>query len=299
MNWISSSLERLVQQPICGYIPGQSPASEPTALAALALTGSSLHTPAQKAAEWLADLQTEEGSISVRPGAEKPRWPTALAVLTWQVVGGTPNRFERQIERALAWSLSLFGARFKPNVDVGHRCMLSAWPWVEGTHSWVEPTALQVLALRASGLGKHPRTREARELLIDRQLPAGGCNAGNTIVLGQAMRPHVQPTGLAMLALAGERDAGGVIDRSLSYLENALSEETTPTSLCWGLMGLTAHDRRPAGADDWLSKAAARAEHRRFSLNDQALLVLASLGEMSPLMPSFAGSATHSPVSSS
>ena len=176
--------------------------------------------------------------------------------------------------------------------------MLSAWPWVESTHSWVEPTALHVLALRASGMDSHPRAREAKELLLDRQLPAGGCNCGAKIVLGRPQLPHVQPTGMAMLALAGEQVSMGIIDRSLTYLETTLSEETTPASLAWGLTGLTAHDRRPIDADKWLQKAAERLEDRQFSQNDDALLVLASQGKRCPLLPPFANPASSSPVPS-
>jgi len=286
MNWISPSLEHLAGQPIGGYIPEQSAASEPTALTALALAGSSLHEPAKTAARWLAEMQSEEGSVSVRPDVPKPRWPTALAVIAWQVVADTPNPFQQHIQKALDWSLALFGAKMKPNANVGHHTMLSAWPWVEGTHSWIEPTAFQVLALKASAMGSHPRAREAVRLLIDRQLPDGGCNYGNKVVLGQTLRPHVQPTGIALLALAGEEDTDGAIERSFVYLERKLSKETTIPSLCWGLMGLAAHDRRPTDADQWLRTAVARTQHRRLAPIEDALLVLASLGEQCPLLTS-------------
>lgn len=297
MKWISSALERLAREPICGYLPNQSAASEPTALAALALAGSSYHAPAQRAAEWLAELQSPEGSIGVRRDAPRPRWPTALAVLAWQTMGGVPNGFASHIEKANAWSLSIYGERMEPNENVGHKSMLSAWPWVQGTHSWVEPTALHVLALKASGLAQHPRTREAVELLIDRQLPDGGCNYGNTIVMGTVLRPHVQPTGMAMLALAGEPDSSGRVNRSLAYLEGVLSEQTTPASLGWAVMGLTAHGRRPSQADAWLQRVATQSKPDRLTALHFALLVLASLGEHCPLMPTAVRSTTHSILS--
>src|SRR2546428_787916 len=81
-------------------------------------------------------------------------------------------------------------------------------------------TAMHVLALKAAGHRDHPRTREAVRLLIDRLLPGGGCNYGNTIVLGQELRPQLQPTGLAMLALAGETDPDGRVAMSLAYLKS-------------------------------------------------------------------------------
>ena len=101
--------------------------------------------------------------------------------------------------------------------------MLVGWPWAEGTHSWVEPTALAVLALKSVGLGDHERTREAVRLLHDRLFSDGGCNYGNTVVLGQTLRPHLQPTALALLALWQEADRGGRVTRSIDYLEAGLS----------------------------------------------------------------------------
>ena len=34
------------------------------------------------------------------------------------------------------------------------------WPWVDGTHSWVEPTALALLVMGREGLSGHSRARE-------------------------------------------------------------------------------------------------------------------------------------------
>jgi hypothetical protein len=69
------------------------------------------------------------------------------------------------------------------------------WAYAEGTHSWVEPTAFAVLALKAASREYQAAAREGVAVLIDRQLPGGGLNYGNTFVLGQLIRPHIQPTG--------------------------------------------------------------------------------------------------------
>ncbi len=110
-------------------------------------------------------------------------------------------------------------------------------------------------------------------LLTDRLLSGGGCNYGNTIVLGQELLPHVQPTGLALLALAGEADRDGRIGRSLDYLSAVLSEKTTSASLAYGLLGLAAHGRFPAYADRFLVPA-----YRRTLQRDGAAYQLALLG---------------------
>ena len=121
-------------------------------------------------------------------------------------------------------------------------------------------------------------------MLIDRLLAGGGCNYGNTVVLGQELRPHVQPTGLAMLALAGQTEVDRRIGRSLDFLAANLSAETTSASLAYGLMGLAAHDRFPPDARNWLRAAYRRTIARDGAAYKLALLSLAALGDKCPLI---------------
>lgn len=273
MLWIDKVIDEL-EQPCCGYQITTQPATEPTALAAMVLAARGKPRAAERAAQWLADSQADNGSLGVRQGAETPCWPTSLATLAWLAID--PRRYEKQIKAAIDWTLSTQGKPIEPTEDLGHNTQLIAWPWIDGTHSWVEPTALHVLALKAAGYSSHSRTREAITLLIDRQLASGGCNYGNTEVLGQVLLPHVQPTGLAMLALAGEADDARRIENSLAYLTHSLSAKTTTASLCWGLLGLSAHDRLPPDADLWLESAYGRTIRRDRSPYKMALLALAS-----------------------
>ena len=272
MPWHAEIIEELKRTPCCGYQPGAAPTTEPTSLAALALSAHGMDEAANEAAEWLASLQSPDGSLGIREREATPCWPTSLAVLAWIAVDA--DRYKKQIAAATKWILSTRGESIEPTEDIGHNTLLMAWPWVDGTHSWIEPTAMHVLALKATAHDRHPRTREAVALLVDRQIPSGGCNFGNTEVLGQTLLPHVQPTGLAMLALVGESDKGGRIERSLEYLTNSLSARTTTASLCWGLLGLSAHARRPADADLWLESAYGRTIRRDRSPYKLALLAL-------------------------
>ena len=274
MGWRDEIIDELRRKPCCGYRIDGRPATEPTSLSAIALAANGAQAAATQATEWLATLQSENGSLGVRQGEATPCWPTSLAVLAW--IATDASRYSKQTAAAVNWTLSTQGERIEPTKDIGHNTQLVAWPWIAGTHSWVEPTALHVLALKAAGHEAHWRTREAIKLLIDRQLSSGGCNYGNTEVLGQSLRPHVQPTGLAMLALAGESDGKARIERSLEYLTKSLSARTTTASLCWGLLGLAAHDRYPADADLWLESAYGRSVRRDRSPYHLALLALAA-----------------------
>jgi hypothetical protein len=275
MPWLHSALDELVRSPVCGYGATDRAASEPTALAALALVGHGKREAAREAADMLADIQASDGSVGVRANEPTPRWPTSLALLAW--LATDKAAYSDRIARATRWTLSTEGQRMKSE-HTGHNSMLAAWPWVDGTHSWVEPSALFTIALKALSLGDHERTREAVTLLIDRILPDGGCNYGNTAVLGQILRPHVQPSGITMIALAGEFDVNRKIARTLDYLEQSLDTTTTPASLAWALLGLAAHDRNPKNADDLLNQAYDRVQRRDRSRHKLALLALAALG---------------------
>jgi hypothetical protein len=177
------------------------------------------------------------------------------------------------------WLLTVRGATMTDDHDergfYGHDTSLEGWPWVEGTHSWVEPTAINVLALRSHRQAEHPRCREAVKLLFDRQLPGGGWNYGNTTILGNTLRQHVEPTGLTLAALAGEKDVHARGQKSFDWLGRTISEQTPAASLCYAVLGLSTCGRRPKAASDWLA-----ATHRRASVSAlpyrQALLVLAA-----------------------
>jgi hypothetical protein len=184
----------------------------------------------------------------------------------------------------VAWLLATKGEIVTETEPLSHDRTLVGWPWIGGTHSWIEPTAFSVLALKAAGHAQHARTREAVRLLVDRLLPTGGCNYGNTFVLGQKLLPHVQPTGICLLAIAGEEVADPRIARSINYLHQSLSETMAVTSLCYGLLGLIAHGERPKQAEAWLAGAYERECRRGRSSYKLALLALAAMEADSPFV---------------
>jgi hypothetical protein len=274
VGWLENTLDTLSTKPVIGYAPDAAPATEPTALAALTLIAHGRSAKARLAMDFLVSAQSTDGSVGVRQKEPEPQWPTSLAVLAWQAYD--KQAYAANIDRAVSWILEAKGKAMEQTSDMGHNTTLVGWSWAEGTHSWIEPTALHVLALKATAHGEHPRTREAITLLLDRQLPAGGCNYGNTSVLGQMLRPHVQPTGIALLALAKEQDQGNRIAKSVAWLRKALSKETTPTSLAWGLLGLAAHGVELANAADWLAAAAKQINNHDASPHKLCLLALAA-----------------------
>jgi hypothetical protein len=283
--WIQSALDQLASTP-CGYHWQEPSAAEPTALAALALLGAGRTDAAQVHLQWLASAQSTDGSISPFSELTQSSWPTPQAIFAASLGANISPSISSgfDLPQATQWLLTAAGKPVENSPDFGHDGRLIGWPWVIGTHSWQEPTAWSVLALKAVGLSNHQRTREGVRLLVDRLLATGGCNYGNTVVLGQTLRPHVEPTGVALMALAGEKINDPRIELSLQYLVQNVSAETTPISLSYGLLGLTAHNRRPVASDQWLESAYRSTVQRDVSPLVLALLVLAAQGAECPLI---------------
>ncbi len=290
MSWTDRLVDRLLEDPTpsgaWGYRSGTSPCAEPTSLACLALSARGVEPKTWgKGLAWLATVQQEDGSVPVSSGIPGPAWSTGLAVLAWLQAGGQEEgRYAAHIKKATGWLLATRGIRLSPNTEVyGHDVTLQGWPWVKDMHSWVEPTSYAILALRAVGQAGHPRVREGARVLLDRALPDGGWNYGNKRILANTLRPFPATTGIALSALAGE-PSGPATGRSITYLTQVLQGVRTPLTVGWGLIALTAWNARPAAADDWLARSAARAADGQPNTLHDALLLLAGL-ERCPLAP--------------
>jgi hypothetical protein len=284
MSWFDETLDLLASRPCCGYRARAAAAVEPTALAAMALAAGGRQQAAEQALRWLANVQADDGSLGIDAANPQPCWPTGWAVLAWRAAPAWADdpRWTAAAERAVAWILSLRSGSSPPSPTCQHDATLCGWPWVESTHSWVEPTAMNLLALKRSAKADHPRSRAAVALLLDRMLPSGGWNYGNTIILGNTLRPQVQPTGLALAALHDEPSAATHVQRSLDYLDRVLCERTTAVSLCYALIGAAAHGHRPPAADEWLEAAWQRTPQQDASPYKLALTALARLGSDCP-----------------
>jgi hypothetical protein len=152
---------------------------------------------------------------------------------------------------------------------MGHDTAIKGWPWIENTHSWIEPTSLSILALKDCGHGKHERVIEAVKMLTDRQLPDGGWNYGNTTVFEKKLLPFPESTGHALCALAGSVEPADVRG-SIDYLSREAGRVRTPLSLSWSIFGLTAWSNRPSQVQDWVLQSLAL--QQKYGDYDTALL---------------------------
>jgi hypothetical protein len=176
----------------------------------------------------------------------------------------------------------------EPGAPYGHDPSIPGWPWIDRSHSWVIPTSLAVLALKAAGCAGHERVQAAVRLLLDRQLPRGGWNYGNTTVYDRELLPMAESTGAALKALAGlvSRDK---IAPSLSYLQKSAASVRTPLSLSWSLLGLGAWAAKPAAAPIWLEDCQRLQD--RYGAYDTIAFALMTLALLQTAGPGPVGSA--------
>lgn len=268
-----------------GYRNDRGPGVEPTVLACLGLWSCRNTSPLEarpgairRGADWLLSLQNADGSLGLAPSLPSPCWATSHAMLLWNALEvHAPAR-----RRAAAWLLEQKGSTVAVDaaylaIGVGHDPTLIGWPWIEGTHSWVEPTAMAILALQREGLGNHARVAEGIRVILNRALSRGGWNYGNTSVFGRQLRPQPGPTGLGLLALAahGGKPRPRSVDPAIDYLLRTLPDVRAPISLGWGVLGLRAWKATPAAAADWLSESYALYAGRRDVATGLSLLLLA------------------------
>jgi hypothetical protein len=239
------------------------------ALAGDPASGALLH----RARSRLAAEQFPDGRVCISPAHPEAAWPTSLAVFAWH---NSPAHQDNQA-RAAHFLITSCGQHWPKTADTtsAHDPDIKGWSWIAGTHAWAEPTALAILALTLAGFGGHDRVQEGVRLLLNRQLPRGGWNYGNTIVFGQELRPMPLSTGITLNALK-HRTAPATIQPSLTYLQSRVSGLSTPRSLGWSLLGLGAWEARPAAAQTWLQACLKdQARYGEYDTGSLALLLVA------------------------
>lgn len=222
------------------YYPDKASRIEPTAWALLALGVTGQDEPTRQAAlDWLASLRHQNGLL-VDPGATHPNaaW-NGVALL---MLAGLEDPAAAALAGRIADGLlQIKGIALRPDPTVRQDNTLQAWSWMEGTFSWVEPTAWCLLGLKKYAVAGRSalfeaRVQEAERLVIDRACQPAGWNYGNGAVLDQDLRPYVPTTALALLALQDHPDEP-VVTRGIEWLaEHSLSE---PSAMALGLASLS------------------------------------------------------------
>lgn len=270
-----------------GAVKGKRSNTESTSFALMALK--SLEKQAfnrQTAAglKWLLKRQKEDGSWSLNDASKQSSWTTPIAVLALL-------SFQDQRQHALKaakWILTQKGRKpgwvasllvqlsiIKKTTELDP--FLSGWSWTAGAFSWVEPTSYSLMALKKlkrslDGTNCEERIRQGEMLIYDRMCENGGWNYGNSKVLGEALWPYPDVTGLALIALQ-DRAASDVNQKSLRALENMMREAPSGTALSWGILCLALYNR---DVEEWKKILVKSFEKTRF-LSETKALALALL----------------------
>jgi hypothetical protein len=244
--WISQLKERALVKG--GFVskPGDAYRPDATCWAILALSDDPLcQDLVEQGRARLAAGQLPDGRVCVSRDHSEAFWPTALAIFAWH----QSPQYQKNQALAVQFLISCSGRHWpkkadSPEVDDTN---IIGWSWIANTYAWVEPTGLAMMALKLAGHGTQARVQEGARLLLNRQLPHGGWNYGNTILFGQELRPMSLSTGIALNALKDTPRQS--IQRSLTYLESRVISLNTPRSLGWSLLGLGAWQARPQQAN--------------------------------------------------
>ena len=257
------------------YQAGENARSDATAWAVIALSAFQVAwEQCDRGRAYLISQQAEDGHISISLDHAQASWPTPLALMAW----ARSSHAQQARDSAKQFLLHFSGLHFERLGDsvMGHDTSIVGWPWIADTHSWVIPTSMAITALQNGGIDQHERISEGILMLLDRQLPHGGWNSGNTVVFGKELLPLPECTGIALQALAGNTERHS-IQKSLDYLLEELSRLRTPISLGWTLLGLGAWGLKPTDTDE-LVMASLRLQERHgpYSLPSLAILLCAA-----------------------
>ena len=234
---------------------------EATSLAVLAL-GLDAEDARRSGIAHLLAAQRVDGSWPAFLGDSEGSWATALALCTLNTTGD----LAAAREKALRWLDAERGReghwfwrwKFK-TVDRNVRFDPDkyGWPWISGSASWVIPTAFSVIAIKQFTVCNRYASSEKRihlgvEMLLGRACVDGGWNSGNSFVYGFALRPHVEATAIALLALQDEQQTE-VIQRSLSWLRHNAASIDSVSSLAWCILSLFVYQEPVGGLKNRLA----------------------------------------------
>ena len=220
-----------------GYQAGKASRLEPTCWASLALGRTLEHNVLE---QW----SCADGLLLERNGGAPNYAFHAQALLALRALNLEHAAGNRTLLAALQ---RVKGTAMPPSTINRQDNSLQAWSWIDGTFSWVEPTAWSLLALkqwsaRPGAVADRTRIAVAEQMLVDRCCATGGWNYGNANMLGQDLKPFVPTTAIALLSLR-DRQSLPEVARSVAFLERDATSERSGTALALALMALRAYGR--------------------------------------------------------
>jgi hypothetical protein len=234
--------------------------------------------------KWLRGRQREDGGWPLLDGVDEGSWATPWALLALVA----ENHNSDHVRRGVDWLVRREGRTFgvlssilfwlTPADDgVALDPHLVGWPWHRDSFSWVEPTAVALLALKRlkDPLGRgfpQGRVEEGESLLYDRECAGGGWNYGNPVVLGEELPPYADSTAFALIALQDRPRERS--EKSLQALRRLVDDpHASGLALALGSICLSLYGEDPTA---WRQRLVEKYERTRF-LDETRTIALASL----------------------
>lgn len=261
---------------------------EATCLAELALAPER-QASSSAAILFLLKSQLTDGGWPAFLGDSEGSWTTALALCTLNSTGD----FTAARERAFRWLYAERGReghwfwrwKFKTSDrNVRFDPDKYGWPWVTGSASWVIPTAFSIIAIEQFTVCNRSEESEKRihlgvEMLLDRACVDGGWNSGNSLVYGVPLRPHVEATAIALLALQGEQRTE-TVKKSLSWLRQNAASVDSVSSLAWCILTLFVYQEPIGGLRNRLAAIIGNGRDIRNNATLATAILALKCGEM-------------------
>ena len=261
---------------------------EATCLAELALAPER-HANSSEAILFLLKSQLSDGGWPAFLGDSEGSWTTALALCTLNSTGD----FTAAREKAFRWLYAERGReghwfwrwKFKTSDrNVRFDPDKYGWPWVTGSASWVIPTAFSIIAIEQFTVCNRSEESEKRihlgvEMLLDRECVDGGWNSGNSLVYGVPLRPHVEATAIALLALQDEQRIE-MVQKSLSWLRQNAASVDSVSSLAWCILTLFVYQEPIGGLRNRLATIIGNGRDIRNNATLATAILALKCGEM-------------------
>ena len=261
---------------------------EATCLAELALAPER-QASSSAAILFLLKSQLSDGGWPAFLGDSEGSWTTALALCTLNSTGD----FTAAREKAFRWLYAERGReghwfwrwKFKTSDrNVRFDPDKYGWPWVTGSASWVIPTAFSIIAIEQFTVCNRSEESEKRihlgvEMLLDRACVDGGWNSGNSLVYGVPLRPHVEATAIALLALQDEQRTE-MVQKSLSWLRQNAASVDSVSSLAWCILTLFVYQEPIGGLKNRLATIIGNGRDIRNNATLATAILALKCGEM-------------------
>jgi hypothetical protein len=261
---------------------------EATCLAELALAPER-QASSSAAILFLLKSQLSDGGWPAFLGDSEGSWTTAIALCTLNSTGD----FTAAREKAFRWLYAERGReghwfwrwKFKTSDrNVRFDPDKYGWPWVTGSASWVIPTAFSIIAIEQFTVCNRSEESEKRihlgvEMLLDRACVDGGWNSGNSLVYGVPLRPHVEATAIALLALQDEQRTE-MVQKSLSWLRQYAASVDSVSSLAWCILTLFVYQEPIGGLRNRLATIIGNGRDIRNNATLATAILALKCGEM-------------------